>query len=425
MHLFRWLHLPLFMLVQLLQLSSTVQIRHETLFACDCERTLCNKQSTGWIEGYPCLRQSASLKHRQLQTQGVVSLRIAKTGDGSNGVPTLTPAQSDDDTKAWKRKVAAIAGGVGALLLVIIIAVIVYLRIKKLASQTSETESSEQSPTELEIVETPTYASPRLSSTSFLRLLTVEELKLATRSFSDSNIIGEGLLGLVYKGLLLDGSIAAIKKNIYHPVPNFANEVGHLASVQNQHLVKLIGYCEDRKQQFLVSEFISNGNVGQYLYDSEGLPIGKLGIKQRLSIALDAAKGLRYLHSLVPPFLHLHFRTSNVLVDENFTAKVSDYGIRKLVAETQHPGSSSSVDALLHVMMFLRSNSSRDFSVLSDVYSYGVFLLELISGREAHGKYQSSSDQNLLLQVSCTDNSQPNKHKTVFILFLTSCSSIS
>ncbi|CAI0397800.1 unnamed protein product [Linum tenue] len=401
MHLFRWLHLPLFMLVQLLQLSSTVQIRHETLFACDCERTLCNKQSTGWIEGYPCLRQSASLKHRQLQTQGVVSLRIAKTGDGSNGVPTLTPAQSDDDTKAWKRKVAAIAGGVGALLLVIIIAVIVYLRIKKLASQTSETESSEQSPTELEIVETPTYASPRLSSTSFLRLLTVEELKLATRSFSDSNIIGEGLLGLVYKGLLLDGSIAAIKKNIYHPVPNFANEVGHLASVQNQHLVKLIGYCEDRKQQFLVSEFISNGNVGQYLY------------------------GLRYLHSLVPPFLHLHFRTSNVLVDENFTAKVSDYGIRKLVAETQHPGSSSSVDALLHVMMFLRSNSSRDFSVLSDVYSYGVFLLELISGREAHGKYQSSSDQNLLLQVSCTDNSQPNKHKTVFILFLTSCSSIS
>ncbi|CAI0397798.1 unnamed protein product [Linum tenue] len=322
--------------------------------------------------------------------------RIAKTGDGSNGVPTLTPAQSDDDTKAWKRKVAAIAGGVGALLLVIIIAVIVYLRIKKLASQTSETESSEQSPTtELEIVETPTYASPRLSSTSFLRLLTVEELKLATRSFSDSNIIGEGLLGLVYKGLLLDGSIAAIKKNIYHPVPNFANEVGHLASVQNQHLVKLIGYCEDRKQQFLVSEFISNGNVGQYLYDSEGLPIGKLGIKQRLSIALDAAKGLRYLHSLVPPFLHLHFRTSNVLVDENFTAKVSDYGIRKLVAETQHPGSSSSVDYFLDP----ESNSSRDFSVLSDVYSYGVFLLELISGREAHGKYQSSSDQNLLLQA--------------------------
>ncbi|CAI0453030.1 unnamed protein product [Linum tenue] len=290
----------------------------ETSFA--CESTICNnKQSNGWMEGYPCLRQSASRKHRQFKT----------------------PA------------------------------------------------------TGLEIVGTPTYASPHPPGTHFLRLLTIEELKLATRSFSDSNIIGEGLLGLVYKGLLLDGSIAVIKRNIYHPVQNFANEVRHIASVQNQHLVKLIGYCEDRQQQFLVTEYISDGNVGQYLYDSEGLPVGKLGIKRRLAIALGAAKGLRYLHSLVPPFLHMHFRTSNVLVDENFTAKVSDYGIYKWVAETPHPGSSSSVDHFLDPEL----NSSSDFSELSDVYSYGVFLLELISGREAHGKYQSNSDQNLLLQA--------------------------
>ncbi|CAI0453028.1 unnamed protein product [Linum tenue] len=378
----------------------------ETSFA--CESTICNnKQSNGWMEGYPCLRQSASRKHRQFKTPGIHlglqerlyllhTKRIAKTVDGSNGVPTLTPVQPYDDTKAWKRKVAAIAGGVGAVLLVIIIVVTVYLCIKKLAAQTSERESSAQSPTTgLEIVGTPTYASPHPPGTHFLRLLTIEELKLATRSFSDSNIIGEGLLGLVYKGLLLDGSIAVIKRNIYHPVQNFANEVRHIASVQNQHLVKLIGYCEDRQQQFLVTEYISDGNVGQYLYDSEGLPVGKLGIKRRLAIALGAAKGLRYLHSLVPPFLHMHFRTSNVLVDENFTAKVSDYGIYKWVAETPHPGSSSSVDHFLDPEL----NSSSDFSELSDVYSYGVFLLELISGREAHGKYQSNSDQNLLLQA--------------------------
>ncbi|CAI0453039.1 unnamed protein product [Linum tenue] len=321
------------------------------------------------------MRQKWRLCEIGLEDYSFVLLsRIAKTFDGSNGVPTLTPVQPYDDTEAWKRKVAAIAGGVGAVLLVIIIVVIVYLCIKKLAAQTSERESSAQSPTTgLEIVGTPTYASPHPPGTHFLRLLTIEELKLATRSFSDSNIIGEGLLGLVYKGLLLDGSIAVIKRNIYHPVQNFANEAATV----------------------LVTEFISNGNVGQYLYDSEGLPVGKLGIKRRLAIALGAAKGLRYLHSLVPPFLHMHFRTSNVLVDENFTAKVSDYGIYKLVAETLHPGSSSSVDHFLDPEL----NSSRDFSELSDVYSYGVFLLELISGREAHGKHQSKSDQNLLLQA--------------------------
>lgn len=118
-------------------------------------------------------------------------------------------------------------------------------------------------------------------------------------------------------------------------------------------------------------------------------------MRQRLSIALGAAKGLEHLHSLVPPLFHMHFRTSNVLLEENYSAKVSDYGLLKLVTGSHHAGSTSAVDCFLDPEL----NLSKNYSAGSDVYSFGVFLLELISGREAHGRNHSNSDQNLILQV--------------------------
>ncbi|KAH9660812.1 protein kinase domain-containing protein [Citrus sinensis] len=292
--------------------------------------------------------------------------------------------------------------------------------------------------------------------TQNLKQLTILELKHATNNFSEINIIGEGSFGLAYKGLLQDGSLVVIKRHLHTQIQNFLHEVTlalgryhdhtsrtcvvhiiqisvnmqnigvlkilsiselismlscldalqvkHIARVHHRHLVKLVGFCEENHQQLLIYDYIPNGNVQNHLYDSEGLPIGKLTMRQRLSIALGAAKGLEHLHSLVPPLFHMHFRTSNVLLEENYSAKVSDYGLLKLVTGSHHAGSTSAVDCFLDPeyvtsLMNHQLNLSKNYSAGSDVYSFGVFLLELISGREAHGRNHSNSDQNLILQV--------------------------
>ncbi|XP_065865452.1 leucine-rich repeat receptor protein kinase HPCA1-like isoform X2 [Euphorbia lathyris] len=325
---------------------------------------------------------------------GGVSLRVA-AAVGTDNVPTLTPFQSTDDNKPSKQKVAAIVGGVGASVLVIIIVILVYIclmRIKKHLSQTSDTSSSVTSPPESARGNISPYATAQSPfGTQNLRQLSIAELEHATKNFSQSNIIGEGTFGLVYKGLLLDGSIVAIKRRLHKPFPDFIHKVKPIASVHHRHLVELIGYCEDIHQQLLVYDYIANGNIGSYLYDSEGLPIGKLDMKQRLTIASAAAKGLEYLHSRDPPLLHMHFRTSNVLLGDKFP-KVSDYGVLNLVTEGHRASSSSAVDSFLDPEL----SSSKNHSEGSDVYSFGVFLLELISGREANGKYQSNSGKTIV-----------------------------
>ncbi|POO01253.1 Tyrosine-protein kinase [Trema orientale] len=326
--------------------------------------------------------------------------RRAAEANGDSDAPTLTTVQETHDKRPKKRKVAAIIGGGVAALLVVIIVLLVYIclmRIKKFIRRTSESESSVPSPPdEFERGNTSPYAvafSP--FDTDNLKELSILELGQATSNFSQNNIIGEGRFGLAYKGLLQDGSIVAIKRCLRPPTRSFFHQVKHIARVQHPHLVRLIGYYHDSYQELLVYDYLSNGNVGIHLYDNEGSPIGKLGIRQRLSIALGAAKGLGHLHSLVPPVLHMHFRTRNVLLDENFMAKVSDYGLTKLLVEGNHVGSSSSIDCFLDPELDMPKN----FSERSDVYSFGVFLLELISGREANARNQSNSGEYLVFQA--------------------------
>ncbi|KAM7502084.1 hypothetical protein LguiB_000988 [Lonicera macranthoides] len=305
------------------------------------------------------------------------------------------------------------------------------MRFKRFIQGSSDSASSVPSPpVEQEIG----YINPGSSYLSACneqtpRQLTISELEHATGCFSQSKIIGEGGFGLVYQGLLEDGSIVAIKRRFRFPIHYFLQEVKHIAGVRHKHLVKLLGYCEESSEQFLVYEYLPNGNVGNHLYgtlylfiyirtcvcctcisiylsskcscflDSEGLPIGKLEMRQRLSIALGAAKGLEHLHSLVPPVLHTRFKTRNVLVDENFVAKVSDFGLSKLLLEANHAGSSSAFDCFLDPEL----RSFKDVKERSDVYSFGVFLLELISGKDANDRSQSDVQENLVLRAKTSN----------------------
>ncbi|XP_057954986.1 probable serine/threonine-protein kinase PBL28 isoform X2 [Malania oleifera] len=464
MRLLWWQQLPLLILIQLLE---PTQSSHKLCALLAFKSAVVGPpQFSSSVGRYPCLRQWRRANCNRLKNLCVVSLhsrihppsqnfrkikfspltsnlspmrtslrsqaklfkqrnlRTVPTTHRNNDVPTLTPWQAAQVKKPRKKKVTAIVGAAVAALLVVITVVLVYIcliRFRRITRQTSETASSLPSPpVECErgnIAHHFVAFSPY--STHNMRQLTISELEQATCNFSPSNIIGEGGFGLVYKGLLQDGSIVAVKRRLLFPNPYLVHEIKRMACVHHRHIVKLVGYCEESHQQLLVYDYHSNGNVGNHLYDGDGLPVGKLEMRQRLLIALGAAKGsctllylisllfltylsnlqfgigLEHLHSLVPPLLHMHFRTSNVLLDENFTAKVSDFGLSKFLVEGNHAGSSSTFDYYLAPEL----KFSKDFSERGDVYSFGVFLLEVISGREAFGRNQSDSLLKQALQA--------------------------
>ncbi|XP_004304571.1 PREDICTED: proline-rich receptor-like protein kinase PERK1 [Fragaria vesca subsp. vesca] len=284
---------------------------------------------------------------------------------------------------------AAILGGAaGAVALVGIIIILVGFCLRnRSVSRTSETGSSDPS------VQVGTHGGVELSIRE-TRRFQMEELSLATKNFSDKNLIGEGKFGEVYMGFLHDGMLVAIKKRPGLPSQEFTNEVNYLSAIQHRNIVSLLGYCQENNLQFLVYEYIHSGSVSSHLYGTGQHVREKLEFKNRLSIALGAAKGLAYLHSLSPRLVHKNFRTANVLVDENFIAKVADAGIRNFLGKDM-AGPSSQVIAD-EIFLSPEVREFRRFSEKSDVYSFGIFLLELVSGREAAKLTSADTNQDIV-----------------------------
>ncbi|KAK1566820.1 hypothetical protein Q3G72_004599 [Acer saccharum] len=292
---------------------------------------------------------------------------------------------------------AIIGGAAGAVALVGIVIFLIWfcLFYKQSASRTSETGSSDPS------VQVERNVGIELSIRE-ARSFEMEELSQATKNFSDKNLIGVGKFGEVYKGLLQEGMLVAIKKRPGVPSQEFINEVHFLSSIQHRNLVTLLGYCQENNLQFLIYEYIPNGSVSIHLYGAGQDSRQKLEFKHRLPIALGAAKGLAHLHSLSPRLIHKDFKTANVLVDENFIAKVADAGLLNFLGRIDVAGPSSQVTAD-EIFLSPEVKEFRRFSEKSDVYSFGVFLLELVSGREASESPSLDSSQNM---VEWVQNSQ-------------------
>lgn len=309
------------------------------------------------------------------------------------------------------KTLAAILGGAaGAVALVGIIIFLWFCLFRnKTISRTSESGSSDPSVQVGRNVGTELSLRGGMNLQSEARRFALEELAAATKNFSDINLIGNGKFGDVYKGLLQDGMIVAIKKRPGAPSQEFVVEVRYLSSIQHRNLVSLLGYCQEINQQMLIYEYIPNGSVSSHLNGASEVPEEKLELKHRLPIALGAAKGLAHLHTMSPPLVHKNFKTANVLVDENFIAKVADAGIRNLLGRVDMAGTSSQVMAD-HIFLAPEVREFGRFSERSDVYSFGVFLLELISGREA--MQSSESDQSL---VEWVQNYQDWSHLSTII----------
>lgn len=265
-----------------------------------------------------------------------------------------------------------------------------------ISSTTTSNAESNSSTTKLE---------EELKIASRLRKFSFNELKLATRNFRPESFLGEGGFGCVFKGWIEENGTAPVKpgtgltvavKTLNHDGlqghKEWLAEVNFLGDLVHQNLVKLIGYCIEDDQRLLVYEFMPRGSLENHLF-RRSMP---LPWSIRMKIALGAAKGLAFLHEEAErPVIYRDFKTSNILLDADYNAKLSDFGLAKDGPEGDKTHVSTRVmgtygyAAPEYVM-------TGHLTSKSDVYSFGVVLLEMISGRRSMDKHRPNGEHNLV-----------------------------
>ncbi|XP_048231483.1 putative serine/threonine-protein kinase-like protein CCR3 isoform X2 [Ricinus communis] len=207
------------------------------------------------------------------------------------------------------------------------------------------------------------------------------------------NKLGVGRSGVVYKGKLANGNEVVVKRGERGQERKFSEEEHRafetellfLSRLHNKHLVRLIGYFEDENERLLVYELIKNGGLFHHLHDKDNNEKNSSVInswKTRIKIALDAARGIEYLHNYaVPPVIHRDIKSSNILLDANWTARIAEFALSLMVPESEHGyrlmkavGTAGYIDPEYYALNILTEKS--------DVYSFGVVLLELLTGKK-------------------------------------------
>ncbi|RVW28869.1 putative receptor-like protein kinase [Vitis vinifera] len=229
------------------------------------------------------------------------------------------------------------------------------------------------------------------------------DLELATNRFSKENVLGEGGYGVVYRGQLINGTPVAVKKilnNLGQAEKEFRVEVEAIGHVRHKNLVRLLGYCIEGTHRMLVYEYVSNGNLEQWLHGAMRQH-GFLTWDARMKILLGTAKALAYLHEAIEPkVVHRDIKSSNILIDDDFNAKVSDFGLAKLLGA----GKSHITTRVMGTFGYVAPEYANTglLNEKSDVYSFGVVLLEAITGRDPvdYGRPAKSILANPLFQLS-------------------------
>ncbi|CAI7862904.1 unnamed protein product [Closterium sp. NIES-53] len=211
----------------------------------------------------------------------------------------------------------------------------------------------------------------------------LEELQQATLNFSPKNHLGRGGFGEVYKGVLAGGQIVAVKRihrhKMLHGRDEFKSEVEILSRVHHRNLVRILGYHIGETEELIVFEFMANGSLDHHLHGNACT--SPIGWERRLQMAIDAAKGLAYLHhDCYPKVVHRDIKASNILLDANMNAQVGDFGLARLLQDD----SEHVTTRVMGTIGYLAPDYafSGQLTEKSDVYSFGVLLLELLTGRQ-------------------------------------------
>ncbi|KAH7684870.1 Non-specific serine/threonine protein kinase protein [Dioscorea alata] len=311
---------------------------------------------------------------------------------------TTNPSSSENSTK----KLALII--ILSILLVITpIAGFLWFRKKKRSNKTtselhviSTIDQNNKGTEQLRITTTTASITPFNSSGHEGLALSYESLKQATNNFSNANILGKGGFGVVYRGDI-NGIPIAVKKGTSDAMglkgkEEFYAEIEMFKKVKHRNLVALLGHCVEGNDRLLAYEFMPEGTLGQHLFRQGGRK--GLTWKQRLVIALDVARGMEYLHSMAQgSFIHRDLKPSNILLDKDMRAKVSDFGLVKLV-DTEK----SMMTRLAGTFGYLAPEYAitGKITIKADVYAYGVILMEIIMGRKVLDESRPEEDTHLV-----------------------------
>ncbi|PSS26857.1 Receptor-like protein kinase precursor [Actinidia chinensis var. chinensis] len=281
------------------------------------------------------------------------------------GEQSIIPIDDHGDKGRTKAKVISglliIFGGlVGIIVIIIFVSWILHKRTTKPLSPPQKAESK--------------YS---LSKESGCHEVTIKEVYSATNNLNESNFIGQGTAGKVYKGILSNGQHVAVKH-----IPNdgemetFVREVTSLSPVRHPNLVTLLGHCKGEEECFLIYELCHNGNLSKWLFGKDKI----LSWSQRLEIAIDCARGLCFLHTYPEGcIVHRDIKPTNILISANFQGKLSDFGLSKVMSMGQSFVSSEVRGTFGYVDPEYQKN--RRVNSSGDVYSFGIVLLQLLSGQ--------------------------------------------
>ncbi|RLN00002.1 putative serine/threonine-protein kinase [Panicum miliaceum] len=236
---------------------------------------------------------------------------------------------------------------------------------------------------------------------------TLRELEEATAAFAPEHVVGEGGYGIVYRGVLSDGYQVAVKNllnNRHAPhlfsfdrgqaEREFRVEVEAIGRVRHKNLVRLLGYCAEGAHRILVYEYVDNGNLEQWLHGDVG-PVSPLTWDIRMSIVLGMAKGITYLHEgLEPKVVHRDIKSSNILLDRRWNPKVSDFGLAKLLGSDSNYVTTRVMGTFGYVAPEYASTGM--LNERSDVYSFGILIMEIISGRSPVDYARPAGEVNLV-----------------------------
>lgn len=239
-----------------------------------------------------------------------------------------------------------------------------------------------------------------------LKMFTLAELKSATRNFRPDTVLGEGGFGTVFKGWVDDKTFAPSKVGVGMPVAvkksnpdseqglkEWQAEVKFLGKFSHPNLVKLIGYCWEEKTFLLVYEHMQKGSLESHLFRKEGAEA--LSWDTRLKIAIGAARGLEFLHTTEKQVIYRDFKTANILLDTDYNAKLSDFGLAKMGPVN---GDSHVTTKIVGTYGYAAPEymATGHLYVKSDVYGFGVVLLEILSGRRVLDLNRPNGEHNLV-----------------------------
>lgn len=238
---------------------------------------------------------------------------------------------------------------------------------------------------------------PEVSHLGWGRWYTLRELEAATNGLSDENVIGEGGYGIVYSGVLTDNTRVAVKNllnNRGQAEREFKVEVEVIGRVRHKNLVRLLGYCVEGAYRMLVYDYVDNGNLDQWLHGDVG-EVSPLTWDIRMNIILGTAKGLAYLHEgLEPKVVHRDIKSSNILLDRQWNAKVSDFGLAKLLGSESSYVTTRVMGTFGYVAPEYACTGM--LNEKSDIYSFGILIMEIITGRNPVDYSRPKGEVNLV-----------------------------